>query len=306
MKSRTWLVFCLMIGVIFTPVSNAWATDENPEKFRTILLSLKGNKVDVETVNIISSLVTANLSQYDAIELVTSSDIKNMASLEAEKQSVGCNDETSCLAELAGAMDARYVIFGDVGQLGPLLILGLNLFDAREAKAVSRMVVQTKDLGQFPDKLDAGVKKFMKPVIAFSDDINKKKSATQQVAAAPSPTPTTTTPNVVMSTVGSEAPKTWAWVKTGVGAASLTASLISFTWANSQNYGGQLQNYTAYRDEVQQGRIPEQSFTQKDYNNMQTSFNRTRLGQGAGAGFLALAAGLIAWGVVDFIPAEGE
>jgi hypothetical protein len=297
-----------MTGFIFAPLNNAWATDEDSDRFRTILLSLKGNKVDAETVNIISSLVTASLSQYDAIELVTSSDIKSMASLEAEKQSVGCNDETSCLAELAGAMDARYVIFGDVGQLGPLLILGLNLFDAREAKAISRMVVQTKDLGQFPDKLDAGVKKFMKPVIAFSEDIKKKKSINQQVAAdsIATPEPTSTIPNVVMSPMDSEAPQTWAWVKIGVGAASLTTSLLSFAWANSQNYEGQLENYTTYRDEVQQGRIPEQSFTQKDYNSMQTSFNRTRLGHGTGAGLMAVGAGLIAWGLVDFVPVEAE
>ena len=138
-----------------------------------------------KTVNIISSLVTANLANYEVLRLITSTDIKNMASLEAEKQTMGCDDETSCLAELAGAMDARYVIFGDVGQLGPLLILGLNLFDAREAKAVSRMVVQTKDLEDFPGKLEAGLKKFMKPVVDFFQLSCSKKTPKNEPLRCP-------------------------------------------------------------------------------------------------------------------------
>jgi len=304
MNSRVWLVGCLVIGFLLSP-SSAWATDENPEKFRSILLSLKGNKVDVETVNIISSLVTANLAQYEALDLVTSSDIKNMASLEAEKQSVGCSDETSCLAELAGAMDARYVIFGDVGQLGPLLILSLNLFDAREAKAVSRMVVQTKDLEQFPNKLNMGIKKFMKPVVDFSVAQRKANdtqvAVAEPVAAAPRPAPKT-----VPAKVATDEGINWAWVKMGVGAVSLGAAVAAFVWSSGQEYGEYLEAYEVYRDDVQAGNIPEQSFTQQDYDDMQGAYESTNMGQGLGAAFLSLGAGFIAWALVDLIPVEGE
>ena len=111
---------------------------------------------------------------------------------------MGCDDETSCLAESAGAMDARYVIFGDVGQLGPLLILGLNLFDAREAKAVSRKVVQTKDLEDFPGKLEAGLKKFMKPVVDFSVKL-QQENAQKRAAAMPVAQPGNAAPENVVS-----------------------------------------------------------------------------------------------------------
>ena len=66
MKSRIWLILLLFVGVSVAPQA-ASAQDSNNEKFRTILLQLKGNKVDEETVNIISSLVTANLANYEVL-----------------------------------------------------------------------------------------------------------------------------------------------------------------------------------------------------------------------------------------------
>ena len=301
MKSRIWLILLLFVGVSVAPQA-ASAQDSNNEKFRTILLQLKGNKVDEETVNIISSLVTANLANYEVLELITSTDIKNMASLEAEKQTMGCDDETSCLAELAGAMDARYVIFGDVGQLGPLLILGLNLFDAREAKAVSRMVVQTKDLEDFPGKLEAGLKKFMKPVVDFSVKL-QQENAQKRAAAMPVAQPGNPAPENVVSV---ENDFNWGWVKIAVGVASSSAAIAAFSWSKDQNYGTYLTTYRAYRDEVQAGRIPEQSFTQQDYEAMQVARDNTITGQATGAGLLSVGLGLVAWGLLDIIPGEGE
>ena len=270
--------------------------------FRSILLQLKGNKVDEETVNIISSLVTANLANYEVLELITSTDIKNMASLEAEKQTMGCDDETSCLAELAGAMDARYVIFGDVGQLGPLLILGLNLFHAREAKAVSRMVVQTKDLEDFPGKLEAGLKKFMKPVVDFSVKL-QQENAQKRAAAMPVAQPGNAAPENVVSV---ENDFNWGWVKIAVGVVSSSAAIAAFSWSKDQNYGTYLTSYRVYRDEVQAGRIPEQSFSQQDYNAMEVARDNTITGQATGAGLLSVGLGLVAWGLLDIIPGEGE
>lgn len=41
---------------------------------------------------------------------------------------MGCGD-SSCLAEIAGAMGAEFVVFGDVGKLGETFVINLNLFD---------------------------------------------------------------------------------------------------------------------------------------------------------------------------------
>ncbi len=301
MKLRVWLV-CWLFTAAFVSPSSGWTQDTDMKQFRTILLKLKANKVDEETVNIISSLVTANLANYEVLELVTSTDIKNMASLEAEKQSIGCDDETNCLAELAGAMDARYVIFGDVGQLGPLLIVGLNLFDAREAKAVSRMVVQTKNLEDFPDKLEEGLKKFMKPVVDFSVKL-QQEDAQKRAAGMPVAQPGNPAPENVVSV---ENDFNWGWVKLAVGLASSSAAIAAFAWSKDQRYDTYLTTYRAYRDEVQAGRIPEQSFTQQDYNAMQVARDNTITGQATGAALLSVGLSLVAWGLLDVIPGEGE
>ena len=70
MKLRVWLV-CWLFTAAFVSPSSGWTQDTDMKQFRTILLKLKANKVDEETVNIISSLVTANLANYEVLELVS-------------------------------------------------------------------------------------------------------------------------------------------------------------------------------------------------------------------------------------------
>src|SRR3712207_6923041 len=50
--------------------------------------------------------------------------------LEAAKQSVGCADDSSCLADVAGAMGAELVVFGAAGKLGTLY----NLKDRKSTR----------------------------------------------------------------------------------------------------------------------------------------------------------------------------
>ena len=122
---------CLVFAMAFVFHGQAMAK----EKPRVLFLDLTAALVKPEEAKILTDMVSAELGQYDEYEAITSTDLRQMAALEAEKQSVGCSD-SSCLAELAGAMGARYVIFGSVGKLGEKFILTLNLFDSVEAKAV--------------------------------------------------------------------------------------------------------------------------------------------------------------------------
>ena len=281
-----------------TPAT-AWAEDS--EKLRTVLLDLKGNKVDQETVNIVASLVSAELSQNDNLELITSKDIQSMAALEADKRDMGCGDSNSCLAELAGALGARLVVFGDVGMLGPNLILGLNLFDSEEAKAISRIIVRTKDLGDFPDKLEGSMAKFLEPLDVT---ISEASSPENQVAK----TPASTEPqNTKAETV--KAPSTGGqidWLKVGGGAAAVAIGAGALLWAESHQYGVLRSQYTAYQDAVSSGDVPEQSFSQQDFNDMNTAYNNAQTGRFMGAFFVVGGTGLMTWGLLEAFKPAGE
>ena len=135
------------------------------EKPRLLVLEPSSDVVDKPTLNTIASLMLVELSKQHGLDVISASDVKRLAELEGEKQAMGCAD-SSCLAELAGAMGARYVVFGDVGTLGSLMILNLNLFDSQKATAVNRTTVQSNGIEELPSKLAAGLVELAAPLNA--------------------------------------------------------------------------------------------------------------------------------------------
>jgi len=153
------------------------------EKHKLLLLDLKATLIEEEVVGIITNMVSAELSNYeDSFEIITNSDMRQMVALEAEKQSMGCSNDSSCLAELAGAMGARFVMFGEVGKLGKNIIITFNLFDSQEAKAAGRAIVTINSLDVVPEKVPPAIAKLVK----------KYATKNEAVAAAdPAPAPST-------------------------------------------------------------------------------------------------------------------
>ena len=198
---RFSLLLCGVLAAI--GVDAARAAEDRP---RVLVLEPTSEVVDKPTLNTIASLMLVELSKNPGIDVISANDVKRMAELEGEKQRMGCAD-SSCLAELAGAMGARYVVFGDVGKLGTLIILNLNLFDSSKATAVNRTTVQASGAEDLPAKLGPGVRELVAPLFG---------------ATAPLPTPVaaTTPAPVSSSSVASSGPSpalTWGLVGGGVG-----------------------------------------------------------------------------------------
>lgn len=100
-------------------------------------------EISAASVKTLSRLLTASLAKHDGFEVSSSQELQAVVALQGEKQAVGCDeDATSCLAEVAGAMGARYVVFGQVGDVEDILIMTLQLFDSEQGKSVARIVVQ--------------------------------------------------------------------------------------------------------------------------------------------------------------------
>lgn len=62
-------------------------------------------------------------------------DVERVIGLEKQKQLLNC-DTTSCMAELAGALGADFLMGGDVAKLGNTWLLNLSLQDARTSQVV--------------------------------------------------------------------------------------------------------------------------------------------------------------------------
>lgn len=156
MLLNTYRLYLLAFFVVMTglPV--------HAEPARMLLMDLKATLVEEETVGLITAVISSELSEYPDFELLTGADMRQLVELEAEKQSMGCANDNSCLAEIAGAIGARYVVFGEMGMLGKSYLLALNLFDSVETKALGRVTKRAKDVEVLADAIPAMIKKLVK------------------------------------------------------------------------------------------------------------------------------------------------
>jgi hypothetical protein len=107
------------------------------ERPRVLVLSPTCNDVDEATSDVITQSIVQAMADHPEVEVLSSADLAALAALESTKQAVGCED-VSCLAEIAGAMGAQYVVFGSISYVDELYVANLSLFDADQAKPIQR------------------------------------------------------------------------------------------------------------------------------------------------------------------------
>lgn len=123
---------------------------------KVLVLDVKSSDLQPSEVATLTSLITSKLARYQEIEAISGQDLKRLVDLEAQKQAVGC-DDAGCLAEMAGALGAQIVIFGQAGRLGGTLVVTLDAFDAQKGVAVARQPIEASDVGQLPNLVGPAV-----------------------------------------------------------------------------------------------------------------------------------------------------
>lgn len=130
---------------------------------QVLVLSLEAQRVDPQLAAVLDGLITQRVSEVPSLDVVTTKDLQQLANLESQRLQTGC-DTASCLAEIAGALGARYVIYGSVGRLGELLVVQLNLFDSAAGKAVARADARAEGEAQLAEGVPAAVDKIVAPL----------------------------------------------------------------------------------------------------------------------------------------------
>ncbi len=134
-------------------------------RIKVIVLDLKGTSIDAAATSAVGSLVTVTLSEFSALEVVSGSDVREMMALEGAKELTGCEGGTSCVAELAGALGARVVVYGQIEKLGSNLVMSLNLQDTLVGKSVGRMAFQADDIDALGAAVPGAVQKMVAPFL---------------------------------------------------------------------------------------------------------------------------------------------
>lgn len=102
--------------------------------------------VDAATAGAISDAVGPEIDRRGYFRTLTSKDVQTLLGVERQKALLGCSPEaSSCLAELAGAMGAPFVLSGTISQIGPSLQLSLQMLDVSKAQVVARSIRIARD-----------------------------------------------------------------------------------------------------------------------------------------------------------------
>jgi hypothetical protein len=165
-----------------------------PSQVVTVVLTLSmwatsAAAVTPEEGALLTSLVATAAAKDARVDVLTAGDLRKAVDVEAEKSLVGCN-ASSCLAEVAAAMDAAAVLHGSIGALGDDVILNLNLFDSNTATAVGRARAKGKTVSQIGDAVDGAMVEVLKNVPAVKDGKRVRVLVLDlDVVGSPSPPP---------------------------------------------------------------------------------------------------------------------
>lgn len=176
-----------------------------PTRYRLLVLDLKAVDVDKAAVETLQGFVVTGLSNYAELDVVSGEDVKNMVELQATRATVGCSDDASCLVEIADALGAQVVVFGNCGRLDNALVVNLNLFDSTKAQSLGRVVVQA-------DTAKALTKKLRPKLHELVGRFYKERGLVLPALVAEKEEP---------PALQASDPGPWPWVTTGTGLALL-------------------------------------------------------------------------------------
>jgi hypothetical protein len=155
------LVVVAALLMMQAPASEAPASGEaaaseaqRPEAVREklLVLDVKSGDLSADQVATLTQMIASRAHRFAQVDAVSSADLRELATLEAEKQEAGCEGD-SCLAELAGALGARYVLSTRAGKIGSSTVVSVQLYEATKGTVEARDTVEVFDLDELPAKV---------------------------------------------------------------------------------------------------------------------------------------------------------
>ncbi len=129
-----WCVRFVAVAVL-----SAWPAfaDDKPQTVLVVPLH-NGPGVEQNVADLITETLSADIQKATGRRILTQKDVSAMLGLERQKMLMGCAENSSCLTEIAGALNAPNVVHGTIGHLGETWVLNLALIDARTGNVVER------------------------------------------------------------------------------------------------------------------------------------------------------------------------
>lgn len=140
------------------------ASSATADRLALFVLDFDARGPTESVTRVVADLVTGRLAERRQLDVFSGADVQDLLKLEAERQATGCS-EGSCLAELAGALGARYVVTGSVTDAEGLVRVDLSLLDTADARVVGRQRAEGRTLEELGTRLDATVHNLLVEVL---------------------------------------------------------------------------------------------------------------------------------------------
>lgn len=98
-------------------------------------VGLRSPAAQKELAESLAGTLALRMGETKLVKVTTPDDVATVLGLERQRQLLGCS-ETSCLAELAGALGARAVLTGDLARVGEVFQLTVKVLDGADASTV--------------------------------------------------------------------------------------------------------------------------------------------------------------------------
>jgi len=154
-----------VVSALGATAARAQADDGAPRP-RIALLDLQtSDDADKELATVLGTLLAERIARLGVFEVVTQDDIRRLISFERMKTALTCEDDASCLAEIGGALGARYVITGSVGRLDDQFVVALSFIDSETVETLGRETVRARSALALSSQIDDVLTRLTGPVL---------------------------------------------------------------------------------------------------------------------------------------------
>jgi len=192
-----------------------------PARARIALVGVTaGEGISDKTAAMVEELLLNALDRTRRFSTVGRSDIANLIGFERQRQLAGCEQSTSCVAEIAGALGVPFVGSASLGRLGALVAVSFKVIEVSGARVVARGEARVQSDSELPDALDRVVAEIVG--LCESEGCFGPPAAPEAAAAKP-PAPAAVAAPPPAPAVRSARARTAAWVLLGAGALAAVA-----------------------------------------------------------------------------------
>jgi hypothetical protein len=157
----------LVLVLLVTRVAAAPAGAADTGKIQIAVMDLTAPKwLSAAVVASLTTTMSETVDSLGAFSATSNDDIRRMLDFESQKQLLGCEDSTLCLAELGGALGVSYTVSGTITALGNDLSIQLQLTNIKETRVESRESRQVSgEIAGLAKEMRAATTALMQPLL---------------------------------------------------------------------------------------------------------------------------------------------